>query len=86
MLLSTEKGLKAEEIAQIVGESYVTVLRWLKRYMAEGIAALSDNRQAGRSSTELLQALLDMLIEASENFFTRFNQTPDKVLSIIGAH
>ena len=27
-----------------------------------------------------------LLIEASENFFSRFNQTPDKVLSIIGAH
>ena len=27
-----------------------------------------------------------VLIEASENFFHRFNQSPDKVLSIIGAH
>jgi Homeodomain-like domain len=31
VLLSAEKGLKAEEIAQIVRESHITVLRWLKR-------------------------------------------------------
>jgi Homeodomain-like domain len=33
VLLSAEKGLKAEEIAQIVRESHITVLRWLKRYL-----------------------------------------------------
>lgn len=37
VLLSADKGTKAEEIAQIVRESHVTVLRWLKRYIAEGI-------------------------------------------------
>jgi len=51
VLLSAEKGLKAEEIAQIVRESYITVLRWLKRYLTEGVAGLSDNPRAGRSST-----------------------------------
>ena len=51
VLLSAEKGLKAEEIAQIVRESYITVLRWLKRYIAEGVAGLSDNPRAGRTST-----------------------------------
>ncbi len=30
VLLSAEKRLKAEEIAPIVRESYITVLRWLK--------------------------------------------------------
>jgi transposase len=42
VLLSAEKGLKAEEIAQIVRESHITVLRWLKRYLAEGIEGLKD--------------------------------------------
>ena len=51
VLLSAERSLKAEEIAQIVRESYITVLRWLKRYLAEGVAGLSDNPRAGRSST-----------------------------------
>lgn len=51
VLLSAEKGLKAEEIAQIVRESYITVLRWLKRYIAEGVTGLSDNPRAGRNST-----------------------------------
>ena len=51
VLLSAENHLKAEEIASIVRESYITVLRWLKRYMAEGISGLSDNPRAGRNST-----------------------------------
>jgi transposase len=51
VLLSSEKGLKAEEIAQIVRESYITVLRWLKRYMAEGVEGLMDAPRSGRSRT-----------------------------------
>lgn len=50
VLLSSEQGLKAEEIAQIVRESHVTVLRWLKRYLAEGIEGLKDDPRPGRSS------------------------------------
>src|SRR6266498_3454409 len=50
ILLSAEKQLKAEEIAGIVRESSVTVLRWLHRYMAEGIQGLLDAPRAGRSS------------------------------------
>ena len=50
VLLSAEKGLKAEEISQIVRESYITVLRWLKRYMAEGVEGLMDAPRPGRSS------------------------------------
>jgi len=51
VLLSAEKGFKAEEIAQIVRESHNTVLRWLKRYLAEGIEGLQDAPRPGRSST-----------------------------------
>jgi transposase len=50
VLLSGEKGLKAEEIAQIVRESHITVLRWLKRYLAEGIEGLKDAPRPGRST------------------------------------
>jgi transposase len=50
VLLSSEKGLKAEEIAQIVRESHITVLRWRKRYLAEGIEGLKDNPRPGRST------------------------------------
>lgn len=49
VLLSSEQGLKAEEIAAIVRESAVTVLSWLKRYMAEGLEGLQDAPRAGRS-------------------------------------
>ena len=50
VLLSAEKKLKADEIADIVRESSVTVLRWLHRYMAEGMQGLMDAPRAGRSS------------------------------------
>jgi len=48
VLLSAERRLKAEEIAEIVRESAVTVLTWLKRYMAEGPEGLLDAPRAGR--------------------------------------
>lgn len=50
VLLSAEKGLKAEDIAQIVRESHITVLRWLKRYLAEGIEGLKDAPRPGRNA------------------------------------
>jgi len=50
VLLSAEKRLKAEEIADVVRESAVTVLRWLHRYISEGIEGLRDAPRAGRSS------------------------------------
>jgi transposase len=51
VLLSAEQGLKAEEIAHIVRESHITVLRWLKRYIAEGIEGLRDAPRPGRTTT-----------------------------------
>lgn len=48
VLLSGEQQLKADEIAQIVRESRETVLRWLKRYLAEGIEGLQDAPRSGR--------------------------------------
>ena len=50
VLLSAEQGLKAEEIAAVVRESAVTVLTWLKRYLAEGMEGLQDAPRAGRST------------------------------------
>jgi transposase len=64
ILLSAEKKLKAEEIADIVRESSVTVLRWLHRYIAEGIQGLMDAPRAGRSSiltNEFRQRLLEVV-------------------------
>jgi len=48
VLLSAEQGLKATEIALIVRECDDTVLRWLKRYLAEGVNGLSDAPMPGR--------------------------------------
>jgi transposase len=50
VLLSAEKKLKAEEIAEVVRESAVTVLRCPHRYSSEGIDGLKDAPRAGRSS------------------------------------
>jgi transposase len=64
VLLSAEKGLNTEEIAEIVRESSVTVLRWLHRYIAEGIQGLMDAPRAGRSSVvtdEFRKRLLEVV-------------------------
>lgn len=37
VLLSAEKRLQADEIAEIIRERHVTVLRWHKRFLDEGI-------------------------------------------------
>lgn len=50
VLLSAERGLKAVEIAGIVRESEDTVVRWLKRYQAEGVDGLKDAPRAGRQA------------------------------------
>ncbi len=42
VLLSAEQGLKVVAIAAIVRESEDTVVRWLKRYRAEGVEGLRD--------------------------------------------
>src|SRR5581483_11357602 len=62
VFLSAEQHLKVPEIAPLVRESEVTVLRWLKRYHAEGITGLSDAPQPGRPTTvtpEYRQHLLE---------------------------
>lgn len=51
VLLSAEQQLKVGQIATIVRESEATVLRWLKRYIAEGVNGLHDAPQPGRPST-----------------------------------
>jgi len=51
ILLSAEKRLKVGEVADIVRESDATVLRWLKRYMAEGVDGLHDAPRPGRGRT-----------------------------------
>ena len=48
VLLSAERGLTAPAIASIVRENESTVLRWLKRFVAEGCEGLKDAPRAGR--------------------------------------
>jgi transposase len=64
VLLSAEERLKAEEIADIVRESSVPVLRWIHRYIAEGIQGLMDVPRPGCSSVvtdEFRKRLLEVV-------------------------
>lgn len=63
ILLSAEKRLKVGEIADIVRESDATVLRWLKRYMAEGVDGLQDAPRPGRERT-VTETYREKLVEA----------------------
>jgi transposase len=60
VFLAAEQGLKVPQIAAIVRESEATVLRWLKRYRAEGLNGLRDAPRPGRPSevTEAYRAVL----------------------------
>jgi transposase len=48
VFLAAEQKLKVPQIATIVRESEATVLRWLKRYRAEGLNGLHDAPRSGR--------------------------------------
>jgi transposase len=48
VLLAAEQELKVPEVARIVRESESTVLRWLKRFAAEGAEGLLDAPREGR--------------------------------------
>ncbi len=50
VFLSAERKMIVPEIATIVRESEPTVLRWLKRYHAEGANGLCDDPRPGRPS------------------------------------
>jgi transposase len=63
ILLAAEQGLKVPQIAAIVRESEATVLRWLKRYLAEGLEGLQDAPRPGRPS-ELTEAYRMALLAA----------------------
>ena len=48
ILLSAEQGLKVPQIARMVRASEATVLRWLKRYRAEGLEGPYEAPRPGR--------------------------------------
>jgi transposase len=63
ILLAAEQGFKVPQIAAIVRESEATVLRWLKRYLAEGLEGLHDAPRPGWPS-ELTEAYRAALLAA----------------------
>jgi transposase len=63
VFLSVEQQLTARAIAPIVRESEATVLRWLKRFIAEGANGLLDAPRAGRPAT-ITEAYRQQLLEA----------------------
>lgn len=75
VLLAGEQRLIAPAIARIVRESDQTVRVWLKRWLAEGLAGLQDRPMPGGPRK----------ITAARDFFTRHNQQPHTILSVIGS-
>jgi transposase len=51
ILLATEQGMVAPQIAAIVRLNEESVRKWLKRYQAEGIEGLKDNPRPGMEPT-----------------------------------
>jgi transposase len=63
VFLAAEQRLKVPQIAAIVRESEATVLRWLKRYLAEGLNGLQDAPRPGRP-TQVTAAYRSLLLAA----------------------
>jgi len=68
ILLSADQRLKVPQIALITRDSEATVLRWLKRYRAEGMDGLQAAPRPGRPSplTEAYKAELLRLCAAAQ--------------------
>ncbi len=64
ILLSAEKGLKAEEIAEIVRESAVTAISWLKRFKPWGHYLQASYRKIVATTGSLIEKLLPKSIHA----------------------
>jgi transposase len=62
ILLALERHWTAGEIAAVVRESDETVRRWIKRYLAEGIAGLQDAPRAG-APRKVTVAYRELLIQ-----------------------
>lgn len=60
IVLAADQGLKVPQMAAIVRESEATVVRWLTRYLADGLEGLHDAPRPGRPSarTEAYRATL----------------------------
>jgi transposase len=63
ILLSSEQEMVAHAIGRIVRESADSVVRWLKRYMAEGVAGLYDLPRSGAPS-QINAAFTEQLVNA----------------------
>ena len=63
VFLAAEQRLKVPQIAAIVRESEATVLRWLKRYLAEGLNGVQDAPRPGRP-TQVTAAYRSLLLTA----------------------
>jgi transposase len=63
VFLSAEQHLTVPAIAPVVRESEATVLRWLKRFIAEGANGLLDAPRPGRPST-ITDAYREQLLAA----------------------
>jgi hypothetical protein len=82
ILLGAEEKMTAPQIARIVRQDEQTVRRWIKRF---NIEMLWRHFRREVTHCELFETV-KLLLQASIDFFDRFNHTPEQVLSIIGVN
>jgi len=76
IILQCLDGRPVKEIAQSCGVSAVTVIRWKNRFIADGMAGLSDHDRSGRPAVyqeEFKQSVLDKLQQAPPGGFGQWD-------------
>ena len=78
IILQCMDGRPVKEIAQSCGVSAVTVIRWKNRFIADGMAGLSDHDRSGRPAIyqeEFKQSVLKTLEQAPPDGFGQWDGT-----------
>jgi len=76
IILQCLDGKPVKEIAQSCGVSAVTVMRWKNRFIADGVAGLSDHERSGRPAVyqeEFKQSVLKKLEQAPPDGFAQWD-------------
>ena len=76
IILQCLEGRPIKEIAQSCGVSAVTVIRWKNRFIADGMAGLSDHDRSGRPAVyqeEFRQSVLKKLEQAPPDGFGQWD-------------
>lgn len=76
IILKSLEGMPVKEIAENCDVSSATVIRWKNRFIADGMAGLSDHCRSGRPATyqeEFKRAVLEKLEQTPPDGFARWD-------------